>query len=61
MVTMDSDMSRKLMLANMDRARVSMKARIMLTSSSAEQYLEHRVNYMPILPSELVVYHIFKQ
>ena len=52
MVTMDSDMSRKLILANMDRARVSMKARIMLTSSSAEQYLEHRVNYMPILPSE---------
>ena len=52
MVTMDSDMSRKLMLANMDRARVSMKARIMLTSSSAEQYLDQQVNYMSILPIE---------
>ena len=41
MVTIDSDMSRKWMLLNIDNARVSMKARIMFTSSKAAQYLQN--------------------
>ena len=40
MVTIDSDISRKWTLLNIERALVSMNARIMLTSSSAAQYLQ---------------------
>ena len=38
-VTIDSDMSRKWILLKIDKARVSIKARIILTSSKAAQYL----------------------
>ena len=40
MVTIDSDISRKWTLLKIDKARVSINARIILTSSKAAQYLQ---------------------
>ena len=40
MVTIDSDMSRKWTLLKIDKARVSINARIIFTSSKAAQYLQ---------------------
>ena len=57
-VTIDSDMSRKCTLLKIDKARVSIKARIIFTSSKAAQYL--RILYKQMKPFKSLKLNVIK-